>query len=105
MEDHQVTDVDPVLFRNDLHQVPFDFFRVILPRESKALGDTPDMSIDNDSHGFPERGSQDDVGGFPSYSRKLRKFFHSVGNNPVVPIRQGLAAIDDISSFCVEKPR
>src|SRR5437868_10512138 len=64
MPDQLMGEVDPLLARDDPHQVLLDLLRRVARGEFETTRKTIDVSVHYDAFGFFEPGTEDDVSGF-----------------------------------------
>ena len=70
---------NPLLARDDAHQVLLDLLRVIVRGQLQAARDAVDMSIDDHAFSFLEPRAQHDVGRLACDAWKSEKLFHVIG--------------------------
>jgi len=78
--DQPVAPVRPVLTRDELHQILFDFFRIGLAREPQPMRKSDYMSINDNSFILSKGVAENNVRRFSANPRESVQFFHRVGN-------------------------
>ena len=71
MPDEHVTEVDPMLFRDEILQIELDLFGIILLRETNPLRKPTHMSINDDTGWNSERTSENAIRRLSSDAWKL----------------------------------
>ena len=102
VQDEPVVGVFFILFGDEFQQPLFDFQDVFPRRQAGAVGYPEDVGVHGDG-GLAERGVEDDVGGFPAYSRQLFQRFPVGGDFPGMVAQQDVTGFDDIFGLCVVK--
>lgn len=72
--DHFVGELDPVVARDDLHQLLLDFLGFFGFCEAKAFGEAKYVRVDDDAFGEAVCNSKDDVAGFAGDSGEGEQF-------------------------------
>lgn len=86
---------DPPFSGNDFHQVHFDFFGVLLRRQTQSPSHPPNMGVHDDPRD-PESVSEYDIGRLAPDARKLDQCLQVPGYVPSVLVKKDLAARLDI---------
>jgi len=66
----------PLFLRHDILQRLFNLCRIPLARQTEALRQTRDMSIDDHAMVCVEGVAENDIGGFASHAAELNEGFH-----------------------------
>jgi len=97
-----MTGQGPAVLRNNVHQLEFDFIRVLRLGPAQTVGHPFHVGVNGNSL-LPIRVAQDDIGRFPAYSGKRREFFEGARNPPFKLLNDPLAAADHIFGFIMIK--
>src|SRR5262249_52357343 len=103
MPNDLVREEDPLLGRNDFHQVLLNLGRIRVPGEFEAPGDSCDMRIDHHADTLLEPGAQNDVSGFACNARQCEKLVHLLGNLPAKVADNLLGGTHDRFRFVTEE--
>src|SRR2546429_9935590 len=76
MVDHPMSQIQPLLPRDQKHQFPFDVECILLLCPAKALCKPLNVRIHNKAFDYPKSIAQNDVGRFPSHSWYLDHLGH-----------------------------
>ena len=76
--DYLVGEPGPLLARNDLDQILFDFFRIVVAGQFKSAADAVNVSVHNHAFVLMKPGSQNHVGGFAGDARQGENFLHLI---------------------------
>lgn len=68
---HAVRKRDPLLARQDRHQIRFDLDGILLGCKSQSATEPSDVRIYDNSRGNPKRGTENDVGRLSTNARQL----------------------------------
>lgn len=63
MVNELVREGDPVVLRDNLHQLLLDLLRRVAFGQAEAMGDAEDMRVHDNAFGFAKRNAKNDVGG------------------------------------------
>ncbi len=75
-----VRERDPVILRNDPHQLLLDFLRRITFGEAEAAGNAEDVRVDDDAFGLVEADAKNNVGGLAGCAGNGDEFGESLRN-------------------------
>src|SRR2546425_8870021 len=78
--DDLMREENPLLSRNDLHQVLLDLLWIVVLRQFQSSRDAMDVGVHDQTFGLAEPGAQDDVGGFAGHSWQREQVIHVLGN-------------------------
>lgn len=76
--DHFVGELDPVVARDDLHQLLLDFLGFVGFCEAEAFGEAKYVRVDDDAFGEAVCNSKDDVAGFARDSGESEQLSHGL---------------------------
>src|SRR5262245_3924003 len=88
MPDEPVAEQSPLLARHQVHQVLLDFFRRLLPCQTKPRRKPRHVRINHDTDVNIKCISQDDVRGLTAHAGEGGEFFHSARDRAVMSLEQ-----------------
>src|SRR5882672_706150 len=80
--DQQVREVDPLLARHDLHQLPLHILGVFPLGGAQAPCEPLDVRVHDDADSDPECRAEHDVRGFPRHARECAELLHGPRHLP-----------------------
>jgi hypothetical protein len=82
--DEPVVDVEPLVMREDPHEIALDPVGILLPGQSEAVCEAEHVGVDRDALHLAERVADHDVGGLAGDSGQADEALHRVGHLPAV---------------------
>ena len=104
MPDKQMAHQRPILGRNELLQINFNFFRRAVAAQFQPCHQARHMRIHHNSLGHAEGIAQDDIGRFASHPGQLHQFRHVARNFASVFFHQGTARSLNVFGFVPVEP-
>ena len=105
MQDDGVPGKDPLVLRDDLHQVLFDLDRIGFLGQAQPESQPLDVRVHHESVRFAEPGAQDHIGGLSGHTRKAQQVLHRVRDMCVVLVDQQVGRANHILCLVAEEPR
>ena len=96
-------EVDPLLLRQQSHEVLFDLLGIVVRGEAQAATEPADVGVDHDASRQAEGGSQHDVGGLASHAGQGVQGVQVLGDFADMVIEQGLRGGLDVLGFVAEE--
>ena len=99
----QVSQLDPLVPREQLHQILFDLVRTLFFRKIEPACEPQHVSVDDHAFCLSECNTQHNVCGFPGDARQLEQLFHCCGNLASVFFRNNPGGGFDALRFVSEE--
>ena len=103
MVDQKGVEQPPLPAGEELHQVPLDLLRVVLPAQPQFLGEAADVGVHGDPRGHAEGVVEDDVRGLAGHAGEGEEILHRLGDLPAVGLLDPPGGADDVLRLVPEE--